>query len=72
MADLVHRHGHQALGLAGGRVVVGLVHPGDVLPQGRQVEQVGVEGGLGDGVLEQGLVGARRARGDDHAVEAQF
>ena len=63
------RHAHQVLGFLCGRLWLVHVHPGTLIANVGQVEQIGIEPHLVDGLLEQRLVRAWRARGHHDAVE---
>ena len=65
-----HRHAHQVLGFLRGRLRLVHVHPRALVADVGHLEQVRVQPRLADSLLEQRLVGTRRARGDDHPVQA--
>ena len=64
-----HAHLHQFLGLLRGLLRLLGVHPARLVADVGHLEEERVEAGLAQRVLEDGLVRARRAAGDDHAVE---
>ena len=64
-----HAHLDQFLGLLRGLLRLLGVHPARLVADVGHLEEERVEPGLAQGVLEDGLVRARRAAGDDDAVE---
>ena len=68
-AGLGHRHPHQRLGLLRGLLRLVHVDPGALVADVGHLEEVRVQAGLPERVAEQRLVRARRAGGDDHAVQ---
>jgi hypothetical protein len=69
---LGHGHADQVLGLLGGLFRFVHVYPGVLVADIGHFEQVLVQAGIPDGLLEQGFVGARGAGGHHHAVDAFF
>ena len=62
-------HPHLVLGLGGRPLRFALVHPGVLVADVGHLDQVGVERGLAQRVLEERFVGARRAGGDHDPVQ---
>ena len=63
------RHADEVLGLVGRLLGLLVVHPARLVADVGHLEEERVEPGFAERVLEDGLVGARRAAGDHHAVE---
>ena len=64
-----HSHAHQVLGLLGGLVPLLHVHPGALVPDIGELEEVLVQSRLLAGLAEEGLVGPGGARCHKHPVE---
>ena len=71
-ARLGNHHAEQILRLCRGLPGELHVHPGALIADVGHLEEVLVETRLADRLLEQRLVGPRRAGGDDHPVEAML
>ena len=69
-ADLLYDGTDCVDGLAGGLLGCLLVRPRDLLPDVGDLHLIGVETGRGGRTAESRLVHGRRARGDDHPVQA--